>query len=40
MGEMKNAYKILFGKMKGRDHSGRARHKWEDYIRMDLGEIW
>jgi hypothetical protein len=25
--------------LKGRDHTGRPRRRWEDYIRMDLREI-
>jgi hypothetical protein len=38
MGEM-NAYKILVGKPEGRRPLGRPRHRWEDNIKMDLGEI-
>jgi hypothetical protein len=35
MREMRNAYKILFGKPEGRA-LGRPRRTWEDDIRMDL----
>jgi hypothetical protein len=37
---MKNAHKILFGKTEGKRPLGRPRRRWEDNIRMDLGEIW
>jgi hypothetical protein len=33
MGEMRNAYKILVGKL------GRHRRRWEDNIIMDFKEI-
>jgi hypothetical protein len=39
MGEMRNAYKILFGKPEGKQSLIRSRHRWEDNIRMDLKEI-
>jgi hypothetical protein len=39
MGEMRNAYKILFGKSEGKRRFGRPRLRWEDNIRMDLREI-
>jgi hypothetical protein len=29
----------LVGKPKGKRPLGRTRHRWEDEIRMDLGEI-
>jgi hypothetical protein len=39
MEEMRNAYKILVGKLEGKIPLGRPRHRWEDNIRMDLSEI-
>jgi hypothetical protein len=39
MGDIRNAYKILFGKSEGKRLFGRLRRKWEDNIRMDLKEI-
>jgi hypothetical protein len=39
MGEMRNAYSILIGKPEGKRPLGRARHRWEDNIRMDHREI-
>jgi hypothetical protein len=34
-GEMRNAYKILFGKSEGKRPFGRPRCKWGNNIRMD-----
>ena len=39
MEEGRSTFKILTGKPIGRRHLGRLRHRWEDYIRMDLKEI-
>jgi hypothetical protein len=39
MGEVRGAYNILVWKPEGRRPLGRSRHRWEDDIRMDLGEI-
>jgi hypothetical protein len=39
MGEMRNAYKILFRKPEGKKPLRRPRHRWENNIRKDLGEI-
>jgi hypothetical protein len=36
MGEKRNEYKMLVGKLKGKRPLGRPRHRWEDNIRMDL----
>jgi hypothetical protein len=38
-GEMKNAYKILVGKLEGRKPFGRSRRRWEDNIKIDFREI-
>jgi transcription termination factor 2 len=35
MGEKRNAYRLLVGKRP----LGRPRRRWEDTIRMDLGEV-
>jgi hypothetical protein len=37
-GEIK-VYKVLVGKPEGKRPLGRPRRRWEDGIRMDLGEI-
>jgi hypothetical protein len=39
MGEMRNAYIILVGKLKGKRPLVKPRRKWEDNIGMDLREI-
>jgi hypothetical protein len=39
MGEERKVYKVLVGKPEGKRVLGRPRHRWEDGIRMDLGEI-
>jgi hypothetical protein len=39
MGEERKLYKVLVGKSEGKRPLGRPRHRWEDGIRMDLGEI-
>jgi hypothetical protein len=39
MGEVRGAYNILVGRPEGRGTLGRSRHRWEDNIKMDLGEI-
>jgi hypothetical protein len=38
MGEERKVYKVLVGKPEGKRPLGRLRHRWEDGIRMDLGE--
>jgi hypothetical protein len=32
-------YKVLMGKPEGKRPLERPRHRWEDWIRMDLREI-
>jgi hypothetical protein len=39
MGEGRGAYRVLVGRPKGRRPLGRPRCRWEDNIKMDLGEI-
>jgi hypothetical protein len=39
MGEVRGAYSILVGRPEGRRPLGRTRRRWEDNIKMDLGEI-
>jgi hypothetical protein len=39
MGEKRNAYRLLVGKPEGKRPLGRQRCRWEDNIRMDLGEV-
>jgi hypothetical protein len=39
MGEEKKVYKVLVGKPEGKRLLRRPRRRWEDGIRMNLGEI-
>jgi hypothetical protein len=39
MGEERKVYKVLVGKPGGKRPLGKPRRRWEDGIRMDLGEI-
>jgi hypothetical protein len=39
-GEMKNAYKILVGKVEGKRPLGRPRRRLEENIKMDRREKW
>jgi hypothetical protein len=39
MGEVRGAYNILVARPDGRRPLGRPRRKWEDNIKMELGEI-
>jgi hypothetical protein len=34
----KKVYKVLVGKPEGKRPLGRPRHRWEERIKMDLGE--
>jgi hypothetical protein len=36
---VRGTYNILVGKPEGRRPLGRPRRRWEDNIKMDLGEI-
>jgi hypothetical protein len=38
-GEERKLYKVLVGKPEGKRPLGRPRRRWEDGIRMELGEI-
>jgi hypothetical protein len=39
MVEVRGAYNLLVGRPEGRRPLGRPRRRWEDNIKMDLGEI-
>jgi hypothetical protein len=39
MGERRSAYRVLVGRPKGKRPLGRPRHRWEDNIKMDIGEM-
>jgi hypothetical protein len=39
MGEGRGAYGLLVGRPEGKRPLGRPRRRWEDNIKMDLGEI-
>jgi hypothetical protein len=39
MGEERKVYKVLVGKRNEKRPLGRPRHRWEDGIRMNLGDI-
>jgi hypothetical protein len=38
-GEERKVYRVFVGKPEGKRQLGTPRRKWEDGIRMDLGEI-
>jgi hypothetical protein len=38
MGAGSNVYRVLVGKPEGKIPHGRPRRRWEDGIKMDLGE--
>jgi hypothetical protein len=35
-GERRGGYRDLVGKPEGKRPLGRPRHRWEDYIKMDI----
>jgi hypothetical protein len=39
MGEGRGAYRFLVGRPEGKRPLGRPRRRWEDNIKLDLGEI-
>jgi hypothetical protein len=39
MGEKRNAYRLLVGKLEGKRPLGRPRRRWVDNIRIDLEEV-
>jgi hypothetical protein len=39
VGEGRGVYRVLVGRPKGRRPLGRPRHRWEDNINRDLGQI-
>jgi hypothetical protein len=39
MGEGRNVYRVLVGKIEGKRPLGRPRRRWEDGIKMDVREI-
>jgi hypothetical protein len=39
MGNRRGVYKVLVGKPEGKRPHGRARHRWEDSIKIDLQEV-
>jgi hypothetical protein len=39
MGEKKNVYRLLVGKLEGKRQRGRPRRRWIDNIKMELLEI-
>jgi hypothetical protein len=38
-GEERGVHRVLVGKTEGKRPLGRPRHRWEDYIKMDLQEV-
>jgi len=38
MGDRRDAYRILVLKPEGKRQLGKPRHRWENYIRLDLKE--
>jgi hypothetical protein len=39
MGEKRNAFRVLVGKLEGKTLLGRRRYSWEDGMKMDCKEI-
>jgi hypothetical protein len=40
LGEIRNAYNTLVGKLEGKRSFGRSRRRWETNIRINLKERW
>ena len=39
MGERKDVYKVLVGRLDGKTLLGRPKRRWEDNIKMDFKEV-
>ena len=39
IGESRDVYRILVGKLEGKRPLGRPRSRWEDNIKMDIQEV-
>jgi len=39
LGKRRGVYRVLVGKPEGKRPLGRARHRWEDNIKVDLQEV-
>jgi hypothetical protein len=39
MGERRDLYRVLVGKLEGKRPLGRPRRRWEDNIKIDLQEV-
>jgi len=39
MGERRDAYRVLVGKLEGTRPFGRSRHRWEDKIKLNLQTV-
>jgi hypothetical protein len=39
MGEEREVHRMLVGKPEGKRPMGRPRHRWDDYIKMDIQEV-
>jgi hypothetical protein len=40
MGEGRDVYRVLVGRLEGKRPLGRPRRRWEDNIKLELREIW
>jgi hypothetical protein len=39
MGKLRCVYRVLVGKPREKRPLGRPKHRWKDYITMDLQEV-
>jgi hypothetical protein len=39
MGERRDVYRVLVGKIEGKRRPGRPRRRWEDNVKMSLQEV-